>query len=179
MSPHLRWFLLILVYLISPGAWGQSDNAMYPLDSAADRERFQTLTKELRCPKCQNQSIADSGAPIASDMREQVYQRIKAGQSNETIMNAMVARFGEFVRYRPRFEQRTLLLWLTPLIVVFVGFMTVVILVVRSRRKDQYEPAITEADKKRLNTLLAADSASHDANDDANDDETDRHRQSL
>jgi cytochrome c-type biogenesis protein CcmH len=156
------WATLVLLCLFSLGVWAQSDKAAYPLDSAADRERFQTLTKELRCPKCQNQSIADSNAPISSDMRKQVYQRVKAGQSNEMIMEAMVSRFGEFVRYRPPFDQRTVLLWLTPLIVVLIGLGAVILVVVRSRGKQTGGPVVSEAERHRLDVLLADDSANHD-----------------
>tara|TARA_R100001440_G_scaffold64237_8_gene84813 strand:+ start:28959 stop:29372 length:414 start_codon:yes stop_codon:yes gene_type:complete len=125
------------------------------LASDADRERFQELTKELRCPKCQNQSIADSNAPIASDMREAVHKLVQEGQSNEDIMLAMTSRFGEFVRYRPELDPRTFLLWFTPLIVIVLGLIAVAIVVIRSRRNATSEPVLTEDERSKVDAMLA------------------------
>ena len=69
-------------------------------------QRYQQLSQELRCPKCQNQNIADSNAPISQDLRKLLYQQLEAGADDEEILEYMVARYGEFVRYRPRFERR-------------------------------------------------------------------------
>lgn len=148
---------LILALLLCVVGAAQAATESYPLASNADRERFQELTKELRCPKCQNQSIADSNAPIASDMREAVHKLVQEGESNEDIMLAMTSRFGEFVRYRPELDQRTFLLWFTPLIVILVGLIAVAIVVIRSRRNETSDPVLTEAERSKVDALLAQD----------------------
>ncbi|TBW59407.1 cytochrome c-type biogenesis protein CcmH [Marinobacter halodurans] len=157
----MRTIGLVLLILLSSVAHAAGDT--YPFDNDADRNRFETLTRELRCPKCQNQSIADSHAPIAADMRAEVHRLVQQGESNDAIMAAMTSRFGEFVRYRPELERRTLLLWFTPLVVVVVGIAAVVILVIRSRRSARIgEPVLSEADRARLDRLLDADESPRD-----------------
>lgn len=156
--------LFALFGLLALSLWVHAAGDTYPLDSAADRERFETLTQELRCPKCQNQSIADSHAPIASDMRAEVHRLVQQGESNEAIMNAMTSRFGEFVRYRPELDRRTFLLWFTPLIVVLVGVAAVVVVVIRSRRsRPDATPVLSESDRARLDEWLADDASTRNS----------------
>lgn len=127
---------------------------VYPFDSPADRERFQTLTEELRCPKCQNQDIADSAAPIASDMRDEVYRMVRAGADNDAIVDSLVARFGEFVRYKPRLEKRTFILWATPPLVILIGVLMIAVMVIRSRRNSEQATALTPEQRERAERLL-------------------------
>lgn len=127
---------------------------IYPLESEADRERFRTLTQELRCPKCQNQNIADSDAPIAKDMRDEVHRMMREGASDEQVVDALVARFGEFVRYKPQLEPRTYLLWATPALVVIVGLIVVTLIVVRSRRHTETASALTPEQRRRAEQIL-------------------------
>lgn len=150
--------LLIMMGLCFLSLFVHAATDTYPLNSAADRQRFETLTQELRCPKCQNQSIADSHAPIASDMRAEVHRLVQQGESNEAIMNAMTSRFGEFVRYRPELDKRTFLLWFTPLIVILVGIAAVSVVVIRSRRSRPDDSSVlSAADQARLDEWLADD----------------------
>lgn len=74
----------------------------YEFASEAERQRYRTLVEELRCPKCQNQNIADSNAPIAMDLRDEVYQMVEAGKTDAQIIDFLVARYGDFVLYNPR-----------------------------------------------------------------------------
>jgi cytochrome c-type biogenesis protein CcmH len=147
--------LFLLVIFSIPGVVTADVANVYNFDTIQQEQRFQKLAEELRCPKCQNQNIADSGAPIAKDMRNEVYRMMRAGASDEDIMNALVSRFGEFVRYKPEVEKRTLLLWATPFIAVFGGLMIVVGVVIRSRRNADREPALTAAQKARAEKILA------------------------
>lgn len=157
----------LLICLFALGGLVQAATESYPLDSEAERERFNTLTSELRCPKCQNQSIADSNAPIASDMRAEVHRLVQQGESNEAIMQAMTSRFGEFVRYKPELDQRTFLLWFTPLIVVVIGVAAVTLVVIRSRRASpDNEPVLSETDRRKLEGWLS-EPTSHSDNDEA------------
>jgi cytochrome c-type biogenesis protein CcmH len=83
------------------------------------------LTQTLRCPKCQNQDIADSNAPIAADLRREVYQLIVQGKTDQQITDFMVARYGDFVRYKPALNKRTWILWYGPLALLILGLSVV------------------------------------------------------
>lgn len=87
---------------------------MHPFTTTLAAERFQLLTKQIRCVVCQNQTIAESDAPLAKDLREKVYRMILDNQSNETIKHYLVKRYGEFILLQPRFNPFTVVLWLFP-----------------------------------------------------------------
>ncbi|MCX4028959.1 cytochrome c-type biogenesis protein CcmH [Endozoicomonas sp. SM1973] len=121
MKACLKPLLILLVSTVGwlSVSWAAIDT--YPFQTEEQRQRFKQLTDELRCPKCQNQNIADSNAPIAKDLREEIYRQLLAGQSNQAIADFMVARYGEFVLYRPAFSKKTWLLWIGPFILLVVG----------------------------------------------------------
>ncbi|MEM1155754.1 MAG: cytochrome c-type biogenesis protein [Pseudomonadota bacterium] len=127
----------------------------YEFSEPSLEQRYRQLTQELRCPKCQNQNIADSNAPIAQDLRLLLYQQLESGASNAEILDHMVARYGEFVRYRPSFQGATVILWLTPLalLVVAVG---VVILALRRKgpSADASVQALSADDQQQLDRML-------------------------
>lgn len=150
--------LLTLAVLLTGSMLLQAATSdVYPLDSEVDRERFRSLTKELRCPKCQNQNIADSNAPIAEDMKAEVYRMVREGATDEEVFEALVGRFGEFVRYRPQLEPRTIMLWATPAIVVFGGVLMVIGVVVRSRRNSEGASSLTDEQRQQAEKLLQTD----------------------
>ena len=142
---------LLLVLASTAGAVIET----YEFSNPQLEERYQELSGELRCPKCQNQNIADSNAPIAQDLRGLLYQQLEAGASDEEILDYMVARYGEFVRYRPRFSGATTLLWLAPLLLL-VGGVVVAIVSLRTRKGRVEAPSaqISEQDQQRLQELL-------------------------
>jgi cytochrome c-type biogenesis protein CcmH len=111
-----RWLMSILLSLLCGAAHAVIES--YEFENESLRERFQKLAFELRCPKCQNQNIADSNAPIAADLREQLHSQLHEGRSDEEIVEFMVSRYGEFVLYRPRWNSITLVLWLAPVILL-------------------------------------------------------------
>lgn len=117
-------------------------------------ERYHALSQELRCPKCQNQNIADSNAPISEDLRKLLYRQLEAGSSDREILDDMVNRYGEFVRYRPAFDAKTAVLWLGPLaFLVIGGLFAFLALRGRSRGRDSH---LTEVERARLDKMLAA-----------------------
>lgn len=121
----------------------------------AERERFQALTRELRCPKCQNQDLAESNAPIAADLRGEIHRLMNEGKSDEQIINYLVARYGEFVMYRPPVEQRTWLLWYGPAAFLILGFCIILIIVRRRQQQTLPSNAPLSADEQaRLASLL-------------------------
>jgi len=150
----VRIVYLMLVLLLS-GAAAAEVADVYDFSDRAQEQRYQNLIAELRCPKCQNQNIADSNAPISKDMRDAVYRMMKDGASNEEIVESLVGRFGEFVRYKPEFDSRTFLLWVTPAITVLGGLLVVAGVVIRSRRAGPESPALSAEEKARVDKMLA------------------------
>jgi len=122
--------------------------------------RARALSRELRCMVCQNQSIDDSDAPLAKDLRILVRERLKAGDDDQTILDFLVARYGQFVLLKPKFEWETAILWLTPLLVFVVG-MGGSLLAWRSRRNGSESTPesitpLTPSEQKRLAEIIAA-----------------------
>ncbi|CAO96190.1 cytochrome c-type biogenesis protein [Erwinia tasmaniensis] len=147
-----RYLILLFALLFSTLA--RADNIdIYPFDSVAQEQQYRHLTESLRCPKCQNNSIADSSAMIAGDMRLKVYQLLRAGQTPEQITGYMVARYGNFVSYQPPLTASTLILWVGPLLFVIIGAMVIIL---RSRRR-RTAPVLDPEQQQRLNALLHKD----------------------
>ena len=105
----------------------------YEFRDEAERERYRTLTEELRCPKCQNQNIADSNAPIAMDLRQEIFRMLEEGQSNDQIVDYLVDRYGDFVRYNPPVMRRPCCSG-TARRVLVLGFGVLAVILVRRRR---------------------------------------------
>lgn len=126
----------------------------YEFADAAKRERFAELTKELRCPKCQNQDIADSNAPIAADLRREIHRMLQEGQSNEQIVDYLVARYGDFVLYKPPVNGRTLILWYGPAGLLVTGLLVMVLIVRRRRAAGTASPDLSAEEHEHLAKLL-------------------------
>ncbi|KHT29944.1 cytochrome c-type biogenesis protein [Pectobacterium carotovorum] len=120
-------------------------------DNDTQEQQFRELTMQLRCPKCQNNSIADSNSMIASDMRQKVYELMQQGQTKEQVVDYMVDRYGYFVTYEPPITPFTVLLWLLPALFLAVGSW---VIIRRARRIRSAKEPMSEQDKKRLQTLL-------------------------
>jgi len=132
-----RWLLALLLACCAgaaPGAFAQAGQADVPLTftSAAEEQRFHALVAELRCVMCQNQSLADSNALIARDLRREVLDLMRQGKSNAQIKEFLVARYGQFVLYRPQVRGGTWLLWFGPALLLLIGGV-VVARIVRQR----------------------------------------------
>jgi cytochrome c-type biogenesis protein CcmH len=150
-----RLAVLMILIISTASAVGEVRD-VHEFDSREQEQRFQNLIAELRCPKCQNQNIAESNAPISKDMRDEVYRMMSnEGASDEEITNALVARFGEFVRYRPEVDRRTIMLWATPALVVSIGVVIIVLSVRRSGRSASAgDDALTDEERARASRLL-------------------------
>ena len=140
-----RSALLVLALLAAPTF---AVIETYEFSSPRLEERYHQLSQELRCPKCQNQNIADSNAPISQDLRKLLYQQLEAGASDREILDNMVARYGEFVRYRPDASGVTLWLWLAPVLMLAGGALVVVLLLRRSRGEGGAEPRELSAEER-------------------------------
>lgn len=136
--------VLIMLLLAAPLAWAQEG-----LD-AEQTQRFQNLIEELRCLVCQNQSIAESNAGLATDLRAQVTEQIAAGKSDAEIKAYLQARYGDFVLYNPPLTAKTVVLWAGPFVLVF-GVLIAVVLRLRGRPADAPEAAV---DRAALNKML-------------------------
>jgi cytochrome c-type biogenesis protein CcmH len=115
------------------------------------------LSNELRCLVCQNQTIADSNAPLAEDLRNQVREKMRQGASDSEIVDFMVARYGDFVLYRPPFKATTFLLWFGPLLLLLAGAL--VLLRRLLRRRPEQDLDMTAAERRRAAELLAGNEA--------------------
>ncbi len=150
-----RLLALMLFAMLLPFQVSADEANVQGFDSLQEEQRYRDLTAELRCPKCQNQNIADSNAPIAKDMRDRVYQMMQDGASNDEIVGDLVDRFGEFVRYKPEVDRRTILLWATPALAVGVGLLAVAGIIIRSRRRNGQKTILTAEEQARADRLLA------------------------
>jgi cytochrome c-type biogenesis protein CcmH len=128
----------------------------YTFKSEAEREQFRQLTEELRCPKCQNQNIADSNAPIATDLRREIFRMLEEGQDNQQITDYLVSRYGDFVRYKPALNSRTWLLWYGPAGLLLGGMLLLGLIVLRKRRTQTGSAGnqLTTQEQARLDALL-------------------------
>src|SRR5437899_9801100 len=134
----MRWFRLLVLALMlvaSPRAVAVQPDEV--LSDAALETRARTLSKELRCMVCQNQSIDDSDAPLARDLRVLVRERLQAGDSDREVTDFLVARYGEFVLLKPRFSAHTALLWLGPAAVLLIGALGLFVLGRRIRARGE------------------------------------------
>lgn len=120
-------------------------------NSVKQEQQYQSLIRQLRCPKCQNTDIADSNAIIAADMRDKVFQLMQQGQTKQQIIDYMVARYGHFVTYDPPLNPLTLLLWLGPLLVIAVGALVIIRL---GKSGKSGLRALSDVERRRLQALL-------------------------
>ncbi len=140
-----RLLLILLLTSLSLGALATTIE-VYDFDNPAQERTFKELTSELRCLVCQNQDIADSNAELAQDMRHKVFRMLKDGKSKQEIIDFMVERYGDFVRYKPAFEGRTLVLWIGP----FVIFVLAVIFMLRAIRRARQQEERRELSAEQI-----------------------------
>jgi len=152
-----RVFLLAVVLLLSTPALSLA--AVQPnemLQNPALEARARTLSQQLRCMVCQNESIDDSDAPLAHDLRVLVRERLQAGDSDAQVLDFLVARYGEFVLLKPRLSWRTAILWGLPPGLLLGGFALLVVAAARRRgRVREPTPDLTPAEQARLKKILA------------------------
>ncbi|KPA52579.1 cystathionine gamma-synthase [Photobacterium leiognathi subsp. mandapamensis] len=127
---------------------------VYDFKNAEQEKQFQELTATLRCPKCQNNNIADSNATLAQDMRQKTFELLQEGKSSQQIIDYMIARYGNFVTYNPPMTASTAILWVGPILFIVIGFT---VLVYRSRKNGEKaeETQLDAAEAERLKALLA------------------------
>jgi cytochrome c-type biogenesis protein CcmH len=149
----MRILLAMLLVAFATAAFGQAEEVAKP--DAVVEARLKRLAEELRCLVCQNQTIADSSAPLALDLRNQIRTQIAQGRSDDEIRAYMVDRYGDFVLYRPPFKATTALLWLAPFLLI-AGGAGIFVLIVRRRRDpaSAETPAPSSRRRKEIEQLL-------------------------
>lgn len=125
----------------------------YAFESEQQEERFKDLTYEMRCPKCLNSNIAGSDAPIAADLRAEIYEQIREGRSNEEIIGFMRDRYGDFILYRPRLTMGTFVLWFGPAFLLIAGLVIVRRMLVNSQATPT-DGSLSTAEQEKLHRLL-------------------------
>ena len=150
-----KTWLFLTALLFSSVAFSSIDALNFT--SPQQESDYHQLTQSLRCPQCQNNNIADSNATIAVDMRGKVFELLQEGKSKNDVVDYMVARYGNFVTYDPPMTASTLVLWIAPLLLVFLG----VVFLLRRKPKAQSavksQDVLTDEDNARLAELLNKD----------------------
>ena len=140
-SPFVAFVAALLLAVIALPLFAQvADPAPLRFQNASEEQRFHALVTELRCVMCQNQSLADSNAQIAHDLRREVLALMRQGKSDAQIRDYLVARYGEFVLYKPRIEEKTWLLWFGPALLLLGGGVLVARVVRRHAGGDSAVP---------------------------------------
>jgi cytochrome c-type biogenesis protein CcmH len=152
----MRLLAPMLVFILLAAPFGSAQAAAIEpveFDTPEQRERYRALLHELRCTVCQNESLAESNAELARDLRREVERMVRSGSSRAEVMDFMVSRYGEFVLYRPPFNAVTWLLWSAPGLLLIVGGVAWWRTTRRASRSDD-EPAFTAEDHRRAGRLL-------------------------
>jgi Uncharacterized protein involved in biosynthesis of c-type cytochromes len=132
----MKRLLFIVILVISVNCYGVDYRQ---LADPKQHESYDTLTKELRCLVCQNQTIADSNAELAADLRRQVYEMLEKGKSRDEIVQFMTDRYGDFVLYKPAFKGKTTILWIAPIIFLLMGLITVFFFIRRKKASENLQ----------------------------------------
>ena len=148
---------LLALLLLAASPWVSAKGATPAAQDPALEQRVMALSNELRCLVCQNQTIADSNAPLAEDLRNQVREKMQQGANDSEIIDFMVERYGDFVLYRPPFKATTFLLWFGPLLLLAAG--SIVLLRRLLRRRPAGDVEMTAAEHARAAKLLAGNEA--------------------
>ena len=152
MTRSLALLLLCLVPFVVTAQVKIEDK---PSDDPVVEQRLAKLSQELRCLKCQNQTLADSPSDIAADLRREIREQMEAGKSDKEITAFLTQRYGDFILYRPRVTPTTYLLWFGPF-VLLIGGLIVLFRYVKQRRDAITEPPLTAEERRRAEELLAA-----------------------
>ena len=142
---------LLLLFSLATAVVGQTAQPL--AEDPVIEKRLQALSQELRCLVCQNETLADSRAGLAEDLRREIREQMKAGKTDPEIIAFLTARYGDFVLYRPRVKPTTYLLWFGPFILLAIGLL-ILYWQLKQRRIQIKQQALTDLDRQRLDELL-------------------------
>jgi cytochrome c-type biogenesis protein CcmH len=152
---RLRFLALLLICVLASFVMAQVQEEEVPSDDPVIEQRLQNLSKELRCLQCQNQTLADSPAGLAADLRREIRVQMKAGKSDQEVIAFLTQRYGDFILYKPRVTFTTYLLWFGPFVLLLGGLY--VLFVYIKRRRDSFdEKPLTADERRRAEALLAS-----------------------
>ena len=151
---RLRLLPILLIFLLAPVIKAQVQEEEVPSDDPVIEARLANLSKELRCLQCQNQTLADSPAGLAADLRREIRAQMKAGKSDQEIIAFLTQRYGDFILYKPRVTYTTYLLWFGPFILLLSG-LYVLFRYIKQRRDLIPEEPLSAAERRRAEELLA------------------------
>ena len=148
----MRWLLLV-VFVCSPALWAK--DASPQVNDPQLEERVMSVAQDLRCLVCQNESLADSHADLAYDLRREIREKMQVGMSDQEIVNFMVQRYGDFIRFKPAIKASTLALWIGPFALLLASLMTAWFYI-RSRNRKIAVTQLTQDEARQLNAFLDA-----------------------
>ncbi len=132
-------FVTIMFFYCTQAAY--ANILVYPFDDPVKEQRFNHLINELRCPKCQNNNLADSNSGLALDLKNIIYEQLNDGRTDREITDYLKLRYGDFISYRPPLKPSTWLIWYGPFVFLFIGFMVIMrVVVTRSRSTSLHNP---------------------------------------
>lgn len=146
-------FLLFLLVALPAGNALAAAIEEHDFDTVQQEERYKKLTFEMRCPKCINSNLAGSDAPIAADLRKEIYDQIMEGRSDREIIEFMTSRYGDFMLYKPRLTPATFFLWFGPLILLLAGFFIVRRMMLASNAEHD-DAALSAEEQEALHLIL-------------------------
>ncbi len=149
---------IIMLCLLVFAPLALAKEAEYMVEDPEMEKTVNAISEELRCLVCQNQTISDSNAPLAVDLKNQVREMVESGQSQSDIIDYMVQRYGDFVRYRPPMNASTLLLWVGPFLLLLIGVAVLVINLRKRTAMAKNTEDLSVEENERLQHLLAAES---------------------
>ncbi|MDH5189933.1 MAG: cytochrome c-type biogenesis protein CcmH [Gammaproteobacteria bacterium] len=145
----MKKLLVLTLFLFSSLAFAAPVETLDDMTPEQEK-RYRQLIAELRCLVCMNQSLADSNAELAVDMRNEVHKKVVSGQANQEIVDFLVERYGDFVRYRPPVNATTVLLWFGPLILLVIG----AIVLIKNNKKKRATASLSEEQHEKAKRLL-------------------------
>lgn len=145
----MRWIIMLLLCM-SINAVAVED--VFPFKSDAQAKRYHQLTEEIRCLVCQNQSIAESNASIAQDLKREVYAKIVTGVDNQTIKNDLARRYGDFILFKPKFDARTVMLWIAPMGFLLLGIAMVMVSMRQKSRKQGLQNQLRSSEQIEISS---------------------------
>ena len=152
-----KFVVACLITLVLAGAYRAQVSQPETMDDPVVEARLKHLSKELRCLVCQNETLADSQAGLAEDLRREIREQIRAGKSDREIMDFLTQRYGQFILYRPQVTPTTYLLWFGPFVLLLIG-MVVLFRYIRQRRDTIPDKPLTAEERKRASELLTKES---------------------
>ncbi len=148
----MRWLVLSLMVCFSGPVWAEEAKPL--AEDPVVEARLKHLAVELRCLVCQNQTLADSNAPLAEDLRREVREMLAKNMSDQEVIDFLVARYGDFVLYRPPLKATTTLLWVGPFVLLTIG-ATALVVTLRRRARKVVDVPVTDEEQRRVEQLLA------------------------